>query len=55
MTNKQKKAKAKNERRLEQKQQRAKEAADKRKKGNKLMEVGGMFLLVQAAGTGVRW
>lgn len=40
MTNKQKKNKAKNERRLEQKQQRAKEAAEKRKKGNKLMEVG---------------
>lgn len=52
MTSKQRKNKAKNERRAELKQQRAKEAKEAaKKKSNKLMEVGGWVL---AAGHGVR-
>lgn len=52
MTSKQRKNKAKNERRAELKQQRAKEAKEAaKKKSNKLMEVGGY----EWAGTLLVW
>lgn len=55
MTAKQRKNKAKNDRRAEVKQQRAKEAKEAaKKKGNKLMEVGGLGWVLWVDGE-CRW